>query len=260
MPSHRTTGLRPAQFTTLLALLTNTLTWNTPNTKPHKLTLTQGLKATLLYLRQNQTEEFLAEDFGFSQPTISRILNKIETALLHVLAPAVPPIPETLLQSSGTVIVDGTLVPTYNWHGPRMRLYSGKHHCAGFNHQIICTLDGVPLVITYPVPGAHHDTFAYRWHGLDRFLDPHDTLADKGYQGLDLITPVKTLPGGELTDDEKHLNRHINHHRVVIERVIAHFKCWRVLSSIFRRPLTSYRRVFSVVRALFFWIQNHPNE
>ena len=111
MPSHRTTGLRPAQFTTLLALLTNTLTWNTPNTKPHKLTLTQGLKATLLYLRQNQTEEFLAEDFGVSQPTISRILNKIETALLHVLAPAVPPMPETLLQSSGTVIVDGTLVP-----------------------------------------------------------------------------------------------------------------------------------------------------
>ena len=103
MPSHRTTGLRPAQFTTLLALLTNTLTWNTPNTKPHKLTLTQGLKATLLYLRQNQTEEFLAEDFGVSQPTISRILNKVETALLHVLAPAVPPIPETLLQSSGTV-------------------------------------------------------------------------------------------------------------------------------------------------------------
>ena len=136
----------------------------------------------------------------------------------------------------------------------------GKHHCAGFNHQIICTLDGVPLVITDPVPGAHHDTFAYRWHGLDRFLDPHDTLADKGYQGLDLITPVKKLPGAELTDDEKHLNRHVNHHRVVIERVIAHFKCWRVLSSIFRRPLTSYRRVFSVVRALFFWIQNHPNE
>ena len=95
---------------------------------------------------------------------------------------------------------------------------------------------------------------------MDRFLDPHDTLADKGYQGLDLITPVKKLPGGELTDDEKHLNRHINHHRVVIERVIAHFKCWRVLSSIFRRPLTSYRRVFSAVRALFFWIQNHPNE
>ena len=71
---------------------------------------------------------------------------------------------------------------------------------------------------------------------MDRFLDPHDTLADKGYQGLDLITPVKKLPGAELTDDEKHLNQHINHHRVVIERVIAHFKRWRVLSSIFRRP------------------------
>ena len=260
MPSHRTTGLRPAQFTTLLALLTNTLTWNTPNTKPHKLTLTQGAESHPTVSTPEPDRRVLSRRLrGFStndQPHPE----KVETALLHVLAPAVPPIPETLLQSSGTVIVDGTLVPTYNWHGPGMRLYSGKHHCAGFNHQIICTLDGVPLVITDPVPGAHHDTFAYRWHGLDRFLDPHDTLADKGYQGLDLITPVKKLPGAELTDDEKHLNRHINHHRVVIERVIAHFKCWRVLSSIFRRPLTSYRRVFSVVRALFFWIQNHPNE
>ncbi|WP_425342723.1 transposase family protein [Rothia dentocariosa] len=29
-----------------------------------------------MYLRQNQTEEFLAEDFGVSQPTISRILKR----------------------------------------------------------------------------------------------------------------------------------------------------------------------------------------
>lgn len=107
-----------------------------------------------------------------------------------------------------------------------MRLYSGKHHPFGFNHQTICTLDRTPLVITDPVPGTHHDAFAYRYHGLDRFLDPNDVLADKGYQGLGLITPTKKPPNRELTDEDRQVNRQLNHHRVVVvERVIAHFKC-----------------------------------
>lgn len=96
--------------------------------------------------------------------------------------------PETLLKSSGTVIVDGTLVPTYNWHVPGMRLYSGKHHRSGLNHQIICTLDGVPLVITDPVPG--HTMTLLPTGGKSH--NPHDVLADKGYQGLGLITPIRT--------------------------------------------------------------------
>ena len=45
-----------------------------------------------------------------------------------------------------------------------MRLYSGKHHRAGFNYQIICTLDGTLLVITGSATGTHHDAFAYQYH------------------------------------------------------------------------------------------------
>jgi transposase len=96
-------------------MLTTSLTWNRPRTKPHKLTLTKAQKATLLlYLRHNQTEETLAENFKVSQPTISRIITTVETAPLHVLTPAVPSIPQALLNVYGTVIVDGTIVPTYN--------------------------------------------------------------------------------------------------------------------------------------------------
>lgn len=114
MPSHRTTGLTTTQFPALLSMLTTSLTWNSPNTKPHKLPLAQALKVTLLYLRQNQTEETLAERFNVSQPTISRIITRVETALLDILKPFVPSIPDILLQATGAVIVDGTLVPTYN--------------------------------------------------------------------------------------------------------------------------------------------------
>ena len=51
----------------------------------------------------------------------------------------------------------------------------------------------------------------------------------------------------------KENNRRVNRLRSVVERVIAQVKTWRVLYSGFRRPLGSYGRVFSVVRALIFF-------
>ncbi|QNV37457.1 hypothetical protein IDM49_09560 [Rothia terrae] len=78
------------------------------------------------------------------------------------------------------------------------------------------------------------------------------TLADKGYVGLGLLTPVKHKPGVKMSKAVKENNRVINKLRVVVERVIAHIKTWRVLHMGFRRPLSSYQRVFSVVRGLVF--------
>ncbi|WP_228008253.1 transposase family protein [Rothia terrae] len=129
--------------------------------------------------------------------------------------------------------------------------FSGKHKRAGFNHQVICTVDGKLLAITDQLPGARHDAYCFKKHGLEKYLDK-TTLADKGYVGLGLLTPVKHKPGVKMSKAVKENNRVINKLRVVVERVIAHIKTWRVLHMGFRRPLSSYQRVFSVVRGLVF--------
>ncbi|WP_369127737.1 transposase family protein [Rothia nasisuis] len=85
---------------------------------------------------------------------------------------------------------------------------------------MICTLDGRLLAITEPLPGARHDAYAFRTHGLDQFLDS-STLADKGYVGLGLATPTKRKPGVKLTKEQKRNNRMFNRLRSVVERVIA---------------------------------------
>ena len=51
----------------------------------------------------------------------------------------------------------------------------------------------------------------------------------------------------------KVVNRFINSHRAVVERVIVQVKTWRILHTGFRRPLGSYARVFAVVRGLVFY-------
>ncbi len=205
-------------------------------------------------MRQNHTEEFLAEDFGVWQPTISRTPKNDRNSTATRLSPSRTLSGRGFVQHHRDCDRGWRPGPTYNWRTPQDCTYTAVNTTVGgFNHQILCTLEGTPLVITDPVAGVHHDAFAYRWHALGQPLDPHKVIADKGCQRLDLIAPAKNPPGGELADDEKYLNRLINHYQVVVEHVIAHFKCWRALSAIFRRPLASYRKVFSVVRALFFW-------
>lgn len=102
------------------------------------------------------------------------------------------------------------------------------------------------------MPGARHDAYAFKHHGLDQLLDS-STLADKGYVGLGLLTPVKRRPGITMSAAHRGNNRMINRLRSVVERVIAQLKTWRVLHSGFRRPLGSYARVFAVVRGLVFY-------
>ncbi|MGV3016639.1 transposase family protein [Rothia sp. 88186D007BW] len=197
MPHQRTTGLTHTQFATLLTALTEQLIWAKPAEKPRKLTLPQALKITLLSYRQNITQETLAHLFGISQPTISRTISTIEKALTQVLKPLNRPLTESL-KTPGSLVIDGTIIPTWNWRSQEKTNYSGKHKRTGFNHQVICTLEGKLLAITDPLPGAaRHDTYAFRKHELGRFLDS-STLADKGYVGLGLATPTRRKPGQKL--------------------------------------------------------------
>lgn len=83
--------------------------------------------------------------------------------------------------------------------------------------------------------------YAYRFHQVERYLD-ESTLADQGYSGLGLLTPIKRKAGVRMGAAVKKNNRQINRLRSVVERMIAHIKTWRVLHSGFRRPLSSYER------------------
>ena len=117
---------------------------------------------------------------------------------------------------------------------------------------MICTLNRKLLVITDPVAGARYDIYAYRFHRLERFLD-ESTLADQGYAGPGLLTPIKRKAGVRMRAIVKEDNRRVNRLRPVAERVIDQIKTWRILYTGFRRPLGSYGRVSSVVRALIFF-------
>ncbi|MEV7800953.1 transposase family protein [Microbacterium foliorum] len=148
--------------------------------------------------------------------------------LQELKAPAL----ESLQNIPGSLVIDGTLIPVWNWSSQGSTLFSGKHKRTGYNHQVICTLGGKLLAITDPVPGAKHDVYAYRFHRLERFLN-ETTLADKGYIGLGLLTPAQRKPGVRMRAAVKENNRQIIRLRSVVERVIVQVKTWGVCILVF---------------------------
>ena len=192
MPSHRTTGLSPEQFTELCRRVRDHIdSWDAPTGRPRALTLGAAVKATVMYLN-NLTQEVVAELLAVSQPTVSRVITKIEPVIAQVLTDHVPDLPEAL--TGRVAVLDGTLTPCWSW-ADAPELYSGKHHNTGHNHQVVVTLDGRLLHLSDSLPGCTHDARALRESGLLEVLDAANAIGDKGYLGTGILTPVRKPKG-----------------------------------------------------------------
>ena len=203
----------------------------------------------MLYLQENLRQQTLAGIFGTSQPTISRAINNV----LNILDVVLPPPPQPVdLNPNRLYVLDGTLIPCWWWKNAR-NLYSGKHHRAGHNLQILTDQAGEIFYISPPLPGSTHDITAIRNTGLFGYMQPWHCTADKGYVGLGCDTPFKRRPGKPLLGWQKRFNKGINQIRYVVERSIAHLKVWRILSTPSRLPRITTIRAINVIRKIMFY-------
>ena len=205
------------------------------------------MQITILYLQENIRQQALASIFGTSQPTISRAINNV----LNILDMVLPPLPKDL-RPWQLYVLDGTLVPCWWWKNAR-NLYSGKHHRAGHNLQVLTDQAGEIFYISEPLPGSTHDITAIRNTGLFGYMQPWHCTADKGYVGLGCDTPLKRRPGKPLLGWQKRFNKGINQIRYVVERSIAHLKVWRILSTPSRLPQPTTIRAINVIRKIMFY-------
>lgn len=148
--------------------------------------------------------------------------------------------------------MDGTLVSCWTW-ADHQELYSGKHRTTGTNLQVVCDLRGRLRWISDPIDGCRHDAAALRESGVLDGVDPSGWIGDKGYVGLDMITPIKKPAHRDLLDWEKEFNTAINRIRWKIEQAIANLKTWRILHTDYRRPLATFSETISAVIGLHFY-------
>src|SRR4051794_8378374 len=99
-------------------------------------------------MRKNVTQDFAGAVFGVSQATVSRRWDLLRPLIGDALAEGVPDPLEVV--GRGTVLVDGTVCPTWDWRQVP-DLFSAKAGYPGMNLQIAATLDG-QLAAVGPVP------------------------------------------------------------------------------------------------------------
>ena len=188
------TGLTCDQVDDLVARMTAHGLW--PLRRRRALAPRQAVIAVLLYLRHNLSQPLLAELFGCSQPTISRLITQLMPVLSDVLDPIVKARTDRELRS--TVRIDGFLAPI----GDRREgtytsgMYSGKRHRCGFNIQVVASGDGRLVMTGRPQPGAMHDARAWRESGLAALFTARmhtdggpGGFADTAYTGTGLMRP-----------------------------------------------------------------------
>lgn len=207
----------------------------------------RAVLVVLLYLRHNLSQTLLAELFGCSQPTVSRLIARLTPIVTTVLTPIADQAAARDLRS--TVRVDGFLAPT----GDRRKdtftsgMYSGKRHRCGFNIQVVGSFHGRLVLTGKPQPGAMHDAKAWRESGLAAIFDGllhadggPGGFADTAYTGTGLCVPHRKQKSQAPTESTREYNRAIASHRASIERVIAHLKNWRLLATGYRGVLDRF--------------------
>ncbi|MCA1705788.1 MAG: transposase [Actinobacteria bacterium] len=229
--------------------------WNKKTGRPKSCELYRAVEIACMYLRQNVIQEFLGDMRKVSQPTVSRIVTTLVPMVKTVLTEFVPAAEEAIELVNGRVcLVDGAITPCWSY-ADHNELWSRKHGTTGFNVQLVCLLDGEAVYISDPLPGKTHDAAAFASTPVAEIVrNSGGGIGDKGYQGCDdVVTPRKTPPGGELSKGDKKNNAVISSLRTPVERLVAHFKSWRIFHTDYRRPYRTYRDAYEAGRALFFF-------
>ena len=139
-------------------------------------------------------------------------------------------------------------------YADHQELWSRKHGTTGFNAQLVSLLDGTPVYVSEPLSGNTHDKTAFDETSVTEIIRKSGGgIGDKGYQGTDLATPRKKPKGGELSKRDKENNAALSALRAPIERVVAHFKNWKILHTDYRRHYSTYRETYDATRGLFFF-------
>ena len=257
MRYQRTTGLALSQMQELVARVRSRLgqPWNKGIGRPKSCGLYRATEIACMYLRHNATQEFLGDLREVSQSTVSRYVADLIPVVKAVLEEFVPTAAEAIEVVGGRVcLVDGTITPCWSY-ADHEELWSRKHGTTGFNVQLVCLLNGEAVYVSEPLSGKTHDAAAFGDTPIVQIVRASGGgIGDKGYQGCDgVVTPRRKLPGGELSKRDKKCNAEISALRAPIERLISHFKSWRIFHTDYRRPYNTYGDTYDAARGLFFF-------
>lgn len=171
------------------------------------------LLIALYYWRHYRTQFDLGLEFGVSEATICRTIEKVETLLVKSGRFRLPG-KRQLQQAEANwevVVIDVTEVAIERPKKNSAPTESGKHKRHPLKAQLVIELERGQFLAVATGKGPTHDLSLFQ-HSKVRCCTPLLCLADKGYQGIakvhaNSITPQKKPSRKPLSDADKQANR-----------------------------------------------------
>jgi DDE superfamily endonuclease/Helix-turn-helix of DDE superfamily endonuclease len=227
-----------------------------------KLSITEQIILTLVYLRHMTTFQLLGIQFGVSESTANDTFNYWLPTFRELL-------PSSLLEQVKKNAADyeivkevlteyELIVDSYEQVRERPgdkdeqeKYFSGKKSNHTFKTQMIIMPDGRDIVdVVAGEPGPISDITLFRAN-RDNFDPKQSFKGDLGYLGEDLIdTPIKKPKNKELTTDQKKLNKEFSSKRIFVEHRIRSVKIFRVVQDRFRLNPKKYAEVIMTICGL----------
>jgi hypothetical protein len=227
-----------------------------------KLSISEQIILTLVYLRHLTTFQLLGIQFEVSESTANDTFNYWLPNLRELL-------PSSLLEqvkknaSDYEVLKEmlteyELIVDSYEQVRERPRdndeqkkYFSGKKSNHTFKTQMIILPDASDIVdVVAGEPGPKSDITLFREYRSE--FDPKQRFkGDKAYIGEDLITtPIKKPRNRKLTTEQKEQNKIFSSKRIFVEHRIRSVKIFRVVQEIFRLNPHKYEQVILTICGL----------
>lgn len=216
--------------------------------------LTDKLLFILVYFRQYPTQEVQGYLFGIGQPQANEWVHRLTGVLNQALGDELQ-LPErrpakledVLAACPGlTFMIDGTERPINRPKDKddQKQYYSGKKKAHTVKNNVITEHNGKVLYLSDTNEGKKHDKKIADEEGY-RFPPGSKLLQDTGFQGyqpegVTILQPKKKPRNGELTPDEKIINRAISSIRVEVEHQIGGIKRCQIVVQKFRNRVDHF--------------------
>ena len=237
----------------------------------------------LFYYGTYATQDVAAEVFGVGQATASHPINQIAPvvrqcipipARIHGRAKRAPTLeePEEILPELRCLIdASEQQVQRPKRKDMEKSHYSGKAGRHTTKVQYAVNTNGLIVHNSKRSPGRVHDIRVYRMKhttlpsdlpsrdgsdgkkGEDKggvYTDMGYPGAQKMYEEVEVLAPIRRKPRKKLSDVEKTFNRLHSKIRVYVEHAIHRVKTWRIMGGVYRNPLKKYDRINDVVCGL----------
>jgi hypothetical protein len=227
-----------------------------------KLSVTEQILLTLVYLHHLPTFQMLGVQFGVSESTAHNLFHSWSKILRELL-------PASLLEQvkknekdwewvkqmleQWELVIDSSeqVRERPKTYQEQKKFYSGKKKSHTLKNQLIVLPNGAEIVdVTVGKPGPSSDINLFRARQSE-FAANQKFKGDKGYMGERQIeTPHKKQKKQELTPEQKEENQQLSAQRIVVEHVIRLVKIFRVAQERFRLRPQNYELVILTVCGL----------